>query len=274
MAVAALCLAAAAALTMVALVAVRRPTGARAWVSEQAVPARALVEGHLLRVTDVRDFRYQADGTAVPGYYDAVYDLDGLTSVWFVLTTFSRRWRAPAHTFVSFGFADGRYLALSVEARRERGQAYGIVAGALRRFELIYVIGDERDLIGRRAVLEGGDTYLYPVNAPLDGARAMLLGMVARAAALQARPEFYNSFTNNCASNLIAHVNQVAPGRIPAGWKVLVPGYTDDVALGLGLIAADGDVAAVRRRYRINDRARAAWGAHDFSARIRDDAGR
>ncbi len=35
---------------------------------------------------------------------------------------FSRRWRGPAHAFVSFGFDDGQYLAISVEARREQGE--------------------------------------------------------------------------------------------------------------------------------------------------------
>jgi hypothetical protein len=170
---------------------------------------------------------------------------------------------------VSFGFAGGRYLAVSVEARRERDETYGILAGALRRFELFYVVGDERDLIGRRAAVDGDDTYLYPVRGTREAMRAVLVGMLERANALQARPESYNSFWNNCTSNLVRHVNAAAPGRIPAGWKVLLPGYTDEVALALGLVEGGNDVAAARQRYRINERARAAMASDSFSVLIR-----
>ncbi len=246
-----------------------RPSASRDWAVDHAEPARAVIVGRRLHVRHVRDFRYAADGRPVPGYYDASFDLDSLETGWFVLTTFSRTSRIPAHTFASFGFADGRYLAVSVEARREREESYGIVAGALRRFELIYVVGDERDLIGRRATVDGDDTYLYPVRGTREAIRGVLLGMLERANALQERPEFYNSFWNNCTSNLVRHVNQAAPGRIPAGWKVLLPGYSDEVALALGLIDAGDDLATVRARFRVNDSARAAFAGDSFSSAIR-----
>jgi hypothetical protein len=236
---------------------------------DHAEPAIAAVDGHRLRVRHIRDFRYADDGTPIPRYYDADYDLDSVESAWFVLTTFSRTSRIPAHGFVSFGFAGGRYLAVSVEARRERDEAYGIMAGALRRFELIYVIGDERDLIGRRATVDGDDTYLYPVRGSRAAMRAVLLAMIERANALQQRPEFYNSFWNNCTSNLVRHVNEVTPGRIPAGWKVLLPGYTDEVAIALGLIDAGEDLTAARARFRVNERAGTAMGSDSFSVVIR-----
>lgn len=247
-----------------------KPSASRDWATDQAVAADAAVDGHLLRVRNVRDFRFDSSGTITQRYYDAVYDLDSVETVWFALTTFSKKWRAPAHTFVSFGFADGRYLAISVEARREAEEAYGILAGMFRRYELIYVLGDERDLIGRRVAVEGDATWLYPVRAPRERIRALLSGMATRAGELQRQPEFYHSFLNSCTSNLVAHVNAVAPGRIPAGWKVLVPGYTDDVALSLGLIDDSTSLEAVRRRYRI-DRAVAARtiASDSFSAYIR-----
>jgi hypothetical protein len=246
-----------------------RPSNARDWAADQDVTASATIDGDSLFVRNVRDFRYDSLGHATPHYYDAAYDLDSVRTAWFILTEFSKQYRAPAHTFVSFGFADGRYMAISVEARREEGESYGILAGMFRRYELIYVLGDERDLIGRRAAIEGDDTYLYPVNAPREAIRDMLEDMAERADSLQDNPEFYNSFFNSCTSNLVRHVNQIAPGRIPAGWKVLIPGYTDEVAQSLGLIGAGANHALVRQRYLINARARDALAAPDFSARIR-----
>ncbi len=249
--------------------ALARPSAARDWALDHERPAASDTAGHVLTIRNVRDFRYDSAGRAEPRYYDAVYDLDSIESVWFILTSFSTGSRIPAHTFVSFGFADGRFLGISVEARREADESYGIVKGLLRRYELIYVIGDERDLIGRRAAVEGDATYLYPVRATPEGARDLLLAMVARANRLQAKPEWYNSVFNSCTSNLVDHVNAISPGRIPAGFKVLLPGYADEVAASLGLIDADGDVEAMRRRFRVNERARAALASDSFSLAIR-----
>jgi len=61
----------------------------------------------------------------------------------------------------------------------------------------------------------------------------------------------------------------VAPGRLLAGIKTILPGYSDEVALSLGLLDADGSLEAVRARYRINDRARAAGASVDFSRLVR-----
>ena len=41
--------------------------------------------------------------------------------------------RAGAHTFLSFGFEDGRRLAISVEVRRERGESFSPLRGLLRQ---------------------------------------------------------------------------------------------------------------------------------------------
>ena len=78
------------------------------------------------------------------------------------------------------------------------------------------------------------------------------------------------TLTNNCTSNVVDHVNRVAPGTVPASWKTVLPGYTDDVALRLGLIDTRLGLDAARERFRINDAARRYVGAREFSLRIRD----
>jgi hypothetical protein len=171
---------------------------------------------------------------------------------------------------VSFGFDDGRYLAISVEARRETGETYGIVKGLLRRFELMYVVGDEQDLIGRRVVVDSAEVYLYPIRAARQDVRAMFTQMLERANAIYRQPEWYNSLTNNCTMNLVRHVNRIAPGRIPTSWRLVLPGYSDQVAHRLGLIDSTLSLAEARARFRITDKARAALGAEAFSRRIRE----
>jgi hypothetical protein len=247
----------------------KQPDGSREWADDQAIAAVTAFDGDRVHIANVRDFRYATDGTVTPGYYDADYDLGSVETVWFVLTAFSKRWRSPAHTFVSFGFGDGRYLAISVEARREKGEIYNVFAGLFPRYELLYVIGDERDLVGRRAAVDRDATYLYPVRTTPERARELLVAMLRRANALLERPEFYNTLFNSCTSNLVDHVNEISPGRIPTGLKTLLPGYTDDVAASLGLIEPGVDAAARRARYRINERALAAIDSAGFSGLIR-----
>jgi hypothetical protein len=245
------------------------PSHDRRWAVDQSVLPFVEFEGDLAHVHGVRNFRWTSATTFTPAWEDRSYDLRQVASAWYVLVPFSRRWRGPAHAFVTFGFDDGRYLAISVEARREEGETYGVIKGLLRRFELIYVIGDERDLIGRRAVFDGSDVYLYPIRARREAVRAVFRGMLERADRIHATPEFYNTITNNCTLNLVRHVNQLVPRRIPSSWRIAVPGYSDEVIHRLGLIDSTGTLDEVREQFRINNRARAALDAPDFSSRIR-----
>ena len=231
--------------------------------------AHADIRGDSVFVTRVRNFSYTAEEEFTPAYDDRAYDLNGLESVWFIVTPFSKRWRGPAHTFVSFGFADSQYVGISVEARREPGETYDALTGLFRQFELIYVIGDERDLIGSRAVYGGYDVYVYPIRASRARIRALFLEMLARANALAARPEFYNTLTNNCTSNVVDHVNHIVPRAVPHGIKTILPGYADEVAYSLGLIDNSISLGEARRRFRVNDQARRFVKAPDFSRRIR-----
>lgn len=246
-----------------------QPTHDRTWLVEQSVLPRAEFNGSLVRLRGVRNNTYTSRTVFTPSWTERTLDLNRLEAAWFVLTPFSTRWRGPAHSFVTFGFSDSQFIAISVEARREPDEDYGVLAGLFKRYELMYVVGDERDLIGQRAAYDSSDVYLYPIRATPERIRAVFVDMLKRVNELQERPEFYNTLTNNCTSNLIRHVNQVVPGRIPGGWKTVVPGYSDEVAHRLGLIDTELSVAQARARYRINDKARRFIGDPQFSLRIR-----
>jgi hypothetical protein len=245
------------------------PSHDRRWAVDQSVLPFVEFDGDSAHVHGVRNFHWTSATEFTPGWEDRRYDLRQVATAWYVLVPFSRRWRGPAHAFVTFGFDDGRYLAISIEARREVGETYGVIKGLLRRFELIYVLGEERDLIGRRAVYDGSDVYLYPIRASRDAIRTVFRGMLDRADRIHATPEFYHSITNNCTLNLVRHVNQLVPDRIPWSWQTVLPGYSDEVIQRLGLIDSTGSMAEVRARFLINERARAALDAPDFSHRIR-----
>ena len=246
-----------------------RPSHHRDWRTDQAVLPEVRFEGDVVRIRNVRNFTYRTAEDFDARYEDRTYDLGRLERVWFVLSPFGGAWRGPAHAFLSFEFADGQHVSISVEARRELGEEYSVVKGLLRRYELIYVIGDERDLVALRAVHWNDPTYLYPVRASPEQAREIFVRMLERTQEIERRPEFYNTISNNCLGNIVDEVNEFATRRIRYGWEVLAPGYSDDLAYEMGLIDSDLILPELRERYRINERAQAAWGGPEFSRRIR-----
>jgi hypothetical protein len=246
-----------------------RPTGDRNWTAEHRVAPEFIVDGSELTVRGVRNFTWSGPETFEARWEARSYDLDAVRRVWYVLTPFSRSWRGPAHTLLSFEFDGGEFLAISVEARRAEGQSYGLVKGMLRRFELIYVVGDERDLVGLRALHRGDSVYTYPARASAEGARALLLDMAAEANRLRAQPAFYHTLFDNCTTRIVHHVNQVTDAPIGWSWRLLLPGYSDALAHELGLLDTPGTLEEARARWHANDRARAWAGADDFAARIR-----
>ena len=252
-----------------------QPATTREWALGQQRAPRAVIAGDSLTIRAVRNFDWKPDRSATERWEDRHYDLSKLESAWFVLAPFDQENRGPAHTFLSFGFSDSQYVAISVEARRENGEDYSLLKGLLRRYEVLYVIGTENDVVGLR-LQRGDDVYLYPIRTSRDKVRALFLEMLERANQLAVDPEFYNTLTNNCTTNILEHANSVSPGRIPYGKEVLLPGYADELAQRLGLIDADATIEEVRARYLINDRARAAAGTtpgdSGFSLRIREHA--
>jgi hypothetical protein len=251
----------------------RRPSNDRIWAPDHDRVARVRWSDSVVTIDNVRDFRYRDETHFTPAWRTRSYRLDRLRTAWLVLAPFSHAWRGPAHTFVSFGFDDSSFVAISIEARREATEQYSMWLGLGRNYELIYVIGDERDLIAKR-VVGAAEVYLYPVRAPVERIRAMFVSMLDRAEQLAEHPEFYHTIANNCTSNLVRHVNQVAPGRIPAGIAVLLPGYADQVGQSLGLLPETASVAELRAKYRIDEKGRGAVAREDFSSVLRMTSGK
>lgn len=246
-----------------------KPSTERDWAPDLAKVARADVEGTRVTFHDMRDFRYRSTTDWDAAWSSGTYDAKDLTGAWFIVEPFSGFFGA-AHTMVSFGFADGRYVVFSVEIRREKGETFSALGGLFRQFELVYVVGDERDLVQLRSNHRRDDVYLYPVKASKERIADFFMDMVARMNALHARPEFYDSLSNNCTTNLVRHFEKVSAVDVPYDHRTLLPAFSDALAYELGLIETDAPLEVVRARHRINERAWAAANQPDFSQRIRD----
>jgi hypothetical protein len=245
-----------------------RPSNDRDWTPNMAVLPWAELSDSVVRVHGIRHTAYQSTERYVPRYYDKAFDLRRLERAWFVVVPFGG-WGGVAHTFLTFEFGGPEFVAISVEARRERGEQYHFLKGLFRRYELAYIVADERDAIGMRANVLKDQVFLYPVRAPPERVREVFVAMLERANELHRRPRFYNTLVANCTSTIVRHVNALVPDRIPWGPRVLFPGYSDRLAYDLGLIASDLPFERVRERFRVTEQAARYADSADFSVRIR-----
>jgi len=133
----------------------------------------------------------------------------------------------------------------------------------------MYVLADERDVVQLRANHRGEDVYLYHTTATPDQARMLLVDVLARTNELASCPEFYNTFSNNCTTNLVRHINRIQPQRLVYDYRVLLPGYSDQLAYDEGLIVHHGTFEETKAQAYLNPRALLAAGREDFSQAIR-----
>ena len=140
---------------------------------------------------------------------------------------------------LSFGFDDDQYLGVSVEIRKEKGESYDPVKGFLRQYEIMYVVADERDLIQLRTNHWKNELFLYRTRATREAARDLFVDVMRRVNKLRVAPEYYDTLTNNCTTNIARHVNRLSPNRIPFDYRVLLAGYSDRLAYDIGLLETE-----------------------------------
>ncbi|TMB10131.1 MAG: DUF4105 domain-containing protein [Deltaproteobacteria bacterium] len=241
----------------------------RDWQPEVAVLPSVTIDGERVTIHNIRNFDYRTETDFTPRWYDATFDLAQLESADLLASYWMGD--AIAHIFVSFGFADGRHVAISVETRKERGESYSTLAGFFKQYELFYVVADERDLIRVRTNYRQPreDVYLYRAQIPRENVLRLFLDYVRRINELKDHPAFYNTLTTNCTTAVLVHT-RVNPGSPPFSWKVLLSGYTPQFAYELGRLDTSLPFEKLRRRSRVNDRAQAADQDPEFSQRIRD----
>jgi hypothetical protein len=240
----------------------------RDWTPEQAKLARAELGGNRATVHNIRDCRWRSANDFTISYYDRTFDLDQLSSVDFIVVPFNET-PSLGHTMLSFGFRSGEHLAVSVEIRKERGEAFNPVAGFFRQYELIYIVASERDVIQKRVNCDLSDVYLYRSTATPEQTRELFVDVMHRVNKLARSPEFYDTLTNNCTTNIRNHVNHLKRDEVPYDYRVLLPGLSDELAYDLGLIERHGTYAETRLRARVNYQAYLHRNNPRFSQAIR-----
>ncbi|MCE9554036.1 MAG: DUF4105 domain-containing protein [Planctomycetes bacterium] len=243
-----------------------RPRLDRDWAAGMEVlPCLELI-GDSLRVRNFRNFSYTAAGEPIPRYEERMFDLAKLSSLDYFLS----HWSGPvmAHTLVSFGFGDEQFLCVSVEARRQRWQSYSPLWGLFRSYQLMFVFGDERDIVRLRTNIRRERVYMYRLRLPPDHLRRLLLDYVSRVERLATQPAWYNSITSNCTTNLFYR------GQAPVPWwnklGIFLNGFSARTMYRLGYLSDSLPFTELQARSAIRERALAAGDAADFSRQIRE----
>jgi hypothetical protein len=241
----------------------------RDWQPDVSVTPHATVNGDLVTIHGVRNFDYRSESDFTPRWEDRTYDLRKLDSADIIAVYWSGK--AVAHIMVSFGFQDQDYLAVSIETRKEKGESYSPLAGFFRRYELYYVVADERDVIRVRTTYRQPqeDVYIYRTRTPQRNIRRSFLDYLQAMNDMCVHPRFYNTLTTNCTTTTLMHT-RMNPESPPMSWKILLSGYLPDYLYELGRIDTAKPFADLEKLSRVTERAQAAdKDDASFSQRLR-----
>lgn len=232
----------------------RTPSNHRDWAPDVAVLPEGHRNGNTLTLKNIRAFRYREDGTITEHRFDRTIALGDIRSVDLFIEPFSFI-VGPAHSLLSFAFADGSHIVISVEVRRQKKQRLASFwLSALRQYGLLYVVADEEDAVFLRTHIRKDKVYLHPLRLTEEQSRDLFLNMLDRINALRDTPELYNLSSNTCATNIRTHLNAVLPEKLPFHWSLLFPAFFPRYLFDRGLIDTTLPFEDHMRQAYINDK--------------------
>lgn len=246
----------------------RKPSNERDWRPDVVRLATAELQGERLTVRNVRNFRYRSVDDFDERWDTRTFDLAKLDG----LDVFFIDWGAPLinHTILSWSFAGGQHLAISVEVRKRSDQAYSAFKSLFRQYELVYVVADEADVIRLRTnYRQHEETYLYRVRTSQAAARALLVDFMDALNEIARRPLWYNALSANCTTTIRQRVIH-AGGKLAMSWRLLANAYLPELLYRQGLLDTSRPFADLKAASHINARAQTIGEGEDFPARIRE----
>jgi hypothetical protein len=238
----------------------------RDWMPEYSRTATATFAGDLVTIHDLRDFEYRGEFDFTPRFSERTVSLSQLESLDLVLSNWGLE--QISHTIVSFGFADGTHVAVSIETRRENGEPQTTLRSLFKQYELIYVVADERDLIRLRADFRKETVRIYPLRTTPDEVRVLFRDVMGRVNRLARDPDYYNLLTQNCTTSLMPHRAKVRPWRY-RDVRVLLNARFDELLFEHGAIDTELPLDEARRRFTVKPGPVDPGSSVDYSQRIR-----
>jgi len=245
------------------------PSNTREWQADVALLPHAVIEGNRVTVYNIRNCEYRSETDYTVRYYNKTFDLSKLDSIDLYLVNWGIKY--ISHTMISFGFQGDQYLCISIETRKEKGEAYSTIKGFFRQYELYYVVADERDLVRLRTNYRKDETvYLYRLKGSKEISRSIFLDYIHTINRLETTPEWYNALTGNCTTQIRGHARPYT-GNTKWDWRIVLNGSVDEMAYENDLLNQSLPFETLKQKSVINKRAKALEQTPDFSIRIREN---
>ena len=242
------------------------PSNNRNWQPDVALLPWAEIQGSRVTIHNIRNCDYRSETDYTVHHYDKTFDLTTLSSLDLSLVY----WGSPyiAHTMLSFGFEGDGFVCFSVETRKEVGEAYSTIKGFFRQYEMMYVVADERDLIGLRTNYRGEQVHLYRLHESAATLRKIFLDYLHKVNSLKEHPEWYNALTDNCTTSTDILAAPYNPeGRLD--WRIIANGFMDEMLYESTAIDTTLPFPELKKLSLINGRAKNQDKSPDFSHLIR-----
>lgn len=245
-----------------------RPSNERNWREDYSIMPQIEIGPSSVLVKSLRNFNWRSSTEYDAKWEDRRYELGDLSSLELMVEPLGdSKW--VAHVMLGFGFEGGERLIVSAEARKEVGERYGLLAGALRQFELMYIFGTEADILDLRAVHDGSRLYIYPIKADKAFIRELFVDFCESANQLREHPRFYATLRRNCATTLLEHIDRVHAENIAIRYETIFPALTGKLLFDLGFMDTPLSFEEAQERFRIDEKARRYADDIRFSERIR-----
>lgn len=253
---------------VVSYLALKTPSNHLDWREQFVLLPKVSINGDDIAIRNIRDFRYESgDKVALQRYLNGEYKFSQLKRLWYGISHFGPM--GMAHVFVSFEFEDGQYLVVSIEARLQNADdTYHPIHGLFRQYQKTLVLATEQDVIGLRTHVRKERVYLYPLVVEVGEVRELLKNFLLMAQSLEQKPEFYNTFSDNCMTGLLKVTRSYNNWWQWLDYRIILPGFSDRLSLDAGLIPAEASLAATQLRYYV-DGDRGLVTDEDFSEVIR-----
>jgi len=247
----------------------KKPSHDRDWPAEFARVASADVDGDEVTIRNFRSFDYVADGTPVERWATRKVRLSNLRGMDFFMTYWGDG-TLVGHPIFSFDFGTDGHVTFSIESRREKDEMYSLLGGLYKRYEMIYVVGDESDIIRLRTNFrEREDVYLYRLHVRQSTVMLRFMEYLDAMNRIDSHPRFYDTLTGNCTTAIRAQIT--TSERNSMDWRIFANGKLDELFFERDMLTKELPFAELKQRSLIKPVALAHPGIEGFSAKIREN---
>ncbi len=216
------------------------PTNDKNWTVDAKIAPEITFSSNAtssVTISKIKNFSYgQSEKEYEIKYDERSYALDQVESVYYLVNPF---WGyQAAHTFLTFGFKDGRFLSVSVEARKVEGDSYNPLYGIFKKYNIFYMLVDEKDIVTLRTVVRDDRLYSFKLKLSENQKQALFKVSLERAKKAHLEPEFYNTLFSSCTTNIFDELNQVLSKKekISFDWRMLIPEDSAEIFYERGML--------------------------------------